>query len=352
MLPVSTISAGTESNVRTEFREWYPLYRKRSIKSRVIPVPANFISYLFDEDSIVLPNGVSASGTLVDQLSDDEDAHEIEGGNDASQDERFHDLNRQLRSAIDDLGGLVFVKLNSVAPTDAKWINGGSLKCVNLEQIYLLLKSSTKVSEFIQDVRTISLGDGENGDFYVTLRKWSNLHPAMEFRCFIKAKTLIGASQRDCSCHFDFLLRDREDIEETLACFVDEILSSEEQQCPYSSFICDIYVDKAKKCYILDINDFSVKTESLLYTWEELLSASTEREAYTDAFELRVVESSDQIIPSSATSSFGPIEAVDVAAGSVAGFGDWRSALRLDRASDENIVDLDDEDDSTEHENT
>jgi len=37
------------------------------------------------------------------------------------------------------------------------------------------------------------------------LRKWANLSPGMEFRCFIYNKRLVGISQRDWRQYYDFI---------------------------------------------------------------------------------------------------------------------------------------------------
>lgn len=332
---VNTTSHAENNQRAIEFRHWFPIYRKRSIKSRQVAVPSSFISYLCDEDSILLPDGVAAPATSVDQLSDDEDVREVECEPDEAVATalRFGDLNTQLKVAIEELGGSVFVKFNCVAPVDAKWINGGTLKCLNLEQIYLLLKSSSKVTEFIEETIAVAQREepGNEMSYYIVLRKWSNLHPAMEFRCFVKSNVLVGACQRDCSCHFDFLLRDKDDIKETIVEFMDSLLSSESEfgQCPYVSFICDLYVDKAGKCWIIDFGELNEEADLLLYTWGELCGPDNV-DRNSDLFELRIVETSDQIISHSIANS-GPLEAVDIAAGAVAGFGDWRGAWRQEQ---------------------
>ena len=327
--------------MQLSFDLWYPIFRKYSIKGVSIPLPHSFIAYLC-EDGIVLPSGSAAPASSADQLSDDEDAQEIFDDEDSSlSDNRFIDLNHTVRHAIEELKGSVFIKLNSVAPKDAAWINGGNLKCLNLEQIYLLLKSSTQISDEIEARSAEILGEEIPSrsvfQHKLTMKKWSNLHPGMEFRCFIGSRKLVGATQRDCSCAYEFLIRDKDEIEDTIYAFVTSKVICD--TFPLQSFICDLYVDKDSKCWVVDFNEYSACSDTLLFTWEELKSLEGMlTEVSGSDFELRVVETSRQIIAQDAGLSRGPIESVDIASGAVPGFGDWRRALSLqdsiDRKSD------------------
>ncbi|KAG8237169.1 hypothetical protein J437_LFUL016653, partial [Ladona fulva] len=66
---------------------------------------------------------------------------ELEGPN-------FAEFDEKLRRAIDKLGGKVFIKLNWSAPKDASWITSTrSLCCSDKADIYLLLKSSSCISD-------------------------------------------------------------------------------------------------------------------------------------------------------------------------------------------------------------
>ena len=46
--------------------------------------------------------------------------------------------------------------------------------------------------------------DTENIPYYLVLRKYFNLNPSLEFRCFVRNHTLLCMCQRDLN-HFDFL---------------------------------------------------------------------------------------------------------------------------------------------------
>ena len=217
------------------FHSWYPLFKKSSIKSIIIALEESFIAYL-GEDSIILPKSANAAFG-VDQLSDDEDevrkeASEEEGEFSEEENEGeegdnvvhhrqpqlhhdFPELDAQIKRAIDDLDGEVFVKLNWSAPQDAAWMNGGSLKCYRPADVYLLLKSSDRITFDIEHM--LSYGKAEEAVVAVTgehaqpsasssspiirhrparmtlvIRKWSNLYPSKEFRLFVRSNSLVG----------------------------------------------------------------------------------------------------------------------------------------------------------------
>ena len=147
---------------------------------------------------------------------------------------------------------------------------------------------------------------------------------------------MLGACQRDCTCAYDFLLRDKSDIEDTLHDFITNTIMNV-NRCPFDSFVCDIYVDKNSKCWIVDFNCFSDDTDALLFEWNQLQEMANDYtyEECENSFELKIVETSDQIIPTDAGVSRGPIDAIEVASGNVKAFGNWRNARRSDMARDD-----------------
>lgn len=121
--------------------QWYPIFVKNSIKSAFIAIDNEFIEYLA-EDGIIMPQ-LKQDIFQKDQLSDDDTYNDEEdipvmGPN-------FKDLNTCLTNIIEKFDGKVFVKLNSKCPSDAGWINAGTLACTTAGDIYLLLKASTRV---------------------------------------------------------------------------------------------------------------------------------------------------------------------------------------------------------------
>eukprot|EP00936_MAST-01D_sp_MAST-1D-sp1_P002520 g2520.t1 len=233
-------------------------------------------------------------------------------------------------AAIARLGGAVFPKLNWSSPRDAAWVAGGSLKCQSAADVFLLLKSSDFVAHDLEHAfdgcaanhqptgtgtvviggrggkAAMSADDGEgsvartelgatnstsdgngndnandNGDghvlmtypqaypFRLVLRKWCNLHPAQEFRCFVRANHLIAVCQRDHKAHYPFLVvQERQaQLRSALAGFFHRYLRGRHSE---SSFVFDAYVDRKDKVFLLDLNPFGDVTDALLFEWDEL----------------------------------------------------------------------------------
>ena len=59
-------------------------------------------------------------------------------------------------------------------------------------------------------------------DVDLALRKWADLNPSMEFRCFVRGGNLRGICQRDVSNFYPFLPSQVEWLEETIAVFWQE----------------------------------------------------------------------------------------------------------------------------------
>lgn len=298
------------------------------MKSRTVPLSDAFLEYL-KEDGIVLPK--SSEGVFdLDQLSDDSGDEEVEAEveDDAEDNDSttrrdkvrdFPELDAQITAAMSELGGSVFPKLNWSCPLDAAWINAGSLKCQRLADVYMLLKASDRV---LFDVECMLQGTGRDKNrpecVTLVLRKWANLSPSMEFRAFVRDNVVVGICQRDCTAFYDFLLRESEADE--LAALVETFCQSRlVHRLPLSSFIADVYVDKARRVWVVDINVFGPPTCSLLFDWHELrapavlsLAGSSSSSSSSDdagqGCEFRVVESPAGVLPSEAAQSKGPID--------------------------------------------
>lgn len=60
----------------------------------------------------------------------------------------------------------------------------------------------------------------------MVLRKYANLVPGMEFRCFVRNNELIAVSQRDYKQHYDFIYKDKDNLAEEIFQFVNEKILS------------------------------------------------------------------------------------------------------------------------------
>jgi len=213
------------------------------------PLPTDFVEYLSSDGVCLPDCAKKVSSCMNDDVSDDdsynsssnedEDSDE-DGSNIKVKKYNFPELTSQIQEALSTLSGPnnlgIMPKLNWSSPKDATWMNCGSLKCTKVGDIYLLLKSSDFIVsdlEFNMDdclddddtagnqcgieevndmVNCISITEECNDhseketdtkasttkdskscsdtksnefEYELVMRKWCNLHPSMEFRCFV-----------------------------------------------------------------------------------------------------------------------------------------------------------------------
>ena len=139
---------------------WYEQLHACSIRSVILPLPADFVRDLAAADPFFLAGGGD---------SDDGQAEQKAGV------PSFAELRAAIDGAIGQLGGAVFPKLNRSAPTDSAYAHGGSLKCTSADDVLLLLRRSDRVAEEIR-------GDSFAGEWVLALREWREVRPAGEFR--------------------------------------------------------------------------------------------------------------------------------------------------------------------------
>ena len=211
-----------------------------TMRSIVLSLPKDVVDYLLS-DGVRFPECAtkvsSCLGGVTNGDDDDWSDSSLASASDDGSDEKprtfsFPALTAEITAAIGTLGGNVLPKLNWSSPRDATWMNSGSMKCRTPGDVYLLLKSSDFVvhdllyawddladSNLVATDDGVGTGDrykcdggseidggmGQGGDnrqsgtdeetsgndtqtgfqFELVLRKWCNLHPSMEFRCFV-----------------------------------------------------------------------------------------------------------------------------------------------------------------------
>jgi multidrug efflux pump subunit AcrA (membrane-fusion protein) len=151
--------------------------------------------------------------------------------------ERFAELHAAVEGALAQLGGAAAPRTNWSSPTDALWVTCGTgLRCTNADQVVLLLKSSDRVAHDLDVLTTMRQEQQQQQQqeqqeqqqqqeqrqqqqqeqqqqqrqqdrtaplaAQLVLRRWRELLPQREFRCFVHDHALIAASQRDPSQHF------------------------------------------------------------------------------------------------------------------------------------------------------
>lgn len=307
------------------YSNWYKLLKQFTGDSIIIPLLETFIDYL-QNDSIRLPEKVDAlQGNSDNEYSDweEEEEKEEEEKEVYFDTDEFRDLKKEIDDAIACFGA-VAPKLNWSAPVDAAWVNpGNTIKCTTVNDILLLLKSSSHISsdleepfvEVSSDISPANAGDiagdvsnssalasaitedrvGNHGiagagassgasavQYELVLRKWIDINPALEFRVFVHDHKIIGVSQRDLN-QYVFLEELKEKLGKAIADFLPKVIN----KFSLSKFILDVYIPRPyNKVTIIDVNPFSRKTSPALFTWNELL---LEKDGEND-YEFRLVD--------------------------------------------------------------
>jgi len=320
---IEIVTANVLEIIQCQFDQWYHKFIGKTFKSQIILLQKEFIEYL-GEDGVILPDSAIAyyaDDPLARQQDGDENLAEVnEGMPDAkiyvnkegmvTCKHDFSDLENQLKCAIDEMGGEFMVKLNWSCPIDAVWVNGGSLKCQSIADIFLLLKSSDRVTfdlEHMFDLCTKSNSAASTSSLIggieakgteplleksatgqgilpslspssirptLVIRKWANLQPSMEFRIFIHGNEICGISQRDCCTYYDFL---DEALLDKLQSLIEKFFRTHVQSVfSLQNYAMDVYIDKKDRVWIVDFNPFGLPTIALLFEWEELLLISSE----------------------------------------------------------------------------
>jgi len=219
----------------------------------------------------------------------------------------FPGLERWMEGAIERLGGAVMPKLSWSCPKDATWVSPyGSLMCTTPGEVFLLLKCSESVlhdvehafancvdaadggpqvvgrgedvgypegggeddvREELSEAKELEGGEGSRGSIALrlVLKKWQpGLLPSNEFRCFVRGGELIAVSQRDVTVYYEHLGADKERYGDALVAWHDEHVSETMED---EDYVLDVYVTRACRCYLVDINPYGGETLPLLFTW-------------------------------------------------------------------------------------
>ena len=309
-----------------QLASWYPTFcqpslgRKKglTIQSVVVPVPDKFGEYLA-QDGVQLPTGIKLSSCLgVASNNDNNDEWSSSSSDDADETKPrataidLTDLTQRLQQGIETLGGAVLPKTNWSAPRDAAWMNEGTLKCQTAGDVYLLLQSSDFVNSDVQLLqqqqqrdsnRTLTIG------FHIVLRKWCQLHASHEFRCFVSHHRLVAISQRQTDQYFEHVVHDREDLQFIMEEFYQEFVRHKYANGKIGNYVIDVYIDKQDRVWIVDFNVFAERTDSLLFSWDELKGWTQDKPA-----EFRIIETAKEILPQSLNNYRAPVDTVHLAA--------------------------------------
>lgn len=289
---------------------WYHLFKNVTFRSKIIPLQQQFIDYL-NEDGIVLPSGNDSQNECEVDSDDWSEIEEDSAG--IATAPVFEELTKKIKEAIDSLGGAAFPKLNWSAPRDSAWINyNGTLQCTTPSDVYLLLKSSDRVSHDINHpFRKCEDGEdnemSENSRFVLVLRKWHEIPSSTEFRCFVRKGHVAGISQRDTASHYPYIAEFYSDIHAQIKEFFHKKIAN---KFPDSDYVFDVFLQSKTVVKLVDFNPFGEVTDPLLFTWDELSNVQPDDQ---DDTMFRFVTSDAGVQPSPFLSSGLPRESLDLA---------------------------------------
>jgi hypothetical protein len=330
------------------YHNWHPKYRAVTPKARLVPLPAAFVDYL-RSDGIVLPPEEADNPTWSD---DDSGIFSGADNNDAGAEEdldpstHWRDTHEAIASTIEELGGKVAPKLNWSAPKDATWIAAtNSIECSSPNDIYLLLKSSDFITHDLahafDDTADQHHTPAPEIQYHLVLRKWINLNPSVEFRCFVRDRRLVALCQRDLN-HFDFLFDMQDRLRQQIQDFFDAKLRD---SFPDPNFTFDVYVPPPHdRVWVVDFNPWAQRTDPLLFSWMELLTMAVPEAKNEDKEEVvRIPIAPVGGTPNAGSTSGGTtfISLDDISSGSDSSGSDeedvediWRPEFRLVRKDD------------------
>lgn len=161
--------------------------------------------------------------------------------------------------------------------------------CKDITDIYQLLKASGTCKENLAcyglPIFTTNTSDSENNaageqsgqlsaatNQYLIFKKWHDIHPGTEFRCFVRNRQLIGISPRDWPQYHDYICTQRINIVSDIVSIFKEHIKP---KFPLFDYVFDVVRDLKDRVFLLDFSPFNEKyTESLAFEWPELLNNS------------------------------------------------------------------------------
>lgn len=251
------------------FSKWYPQFSHITIKSFIIPLPDDFVEYLKEDGPLILPRGADLNRVRSNSFDENwSDEEEQENENVAPE---FPDLIQRIKEVLEELNWKSFPKLNWSSPKDAVWITpNNSLKCTTAGDIILLLKSSEFITYDLTSPFKLCTGNSTPDPQFQTelvLRKWANLVPGMEFRCFVRNHKLIAVCQRHHRQYYEYVENQLHTLPVEICRFFRERIRN---AFPNANYVVDIYKKRDGNFWVIDFNPWGSMTDPLLFTWEEL----------------------------------------------------------------------------------
>ena len=256
-------------------------HKRVTFETIVVPLTPAFLSYL-RADGILLPPEQSNASQPQESLGDEDESE------DEDPLQSWPEVHAAIQSAIHELGGKVYPKLNWSAPKDATWMLAtNSMECTTANDIYLLLKSSDFITHDLEQAFVGCEDDPSEVEipYVLALRK---AVPAtvnsMEFRCFVRRRSLMGVCPRDLN-YYDFMESLSLVLEDLICDFFEDKLRD---KFPDENFVFDVYIPEPVAgglVRLIDINPWAQRTDPLLFSWLELLTMPEPKEITDTDFE-------------------------------------------------------------------
>lgn len=152
-----------------------------------------------------------------------------------------------------------------------------SMQCTSPNDIYLLLKSSNFITHDLEHAfdgcttKATEEGSEPKKDdipYHLVLRKYVDMNPAVEFRCFVRNRRLLCICQRDTT-HYAFLHEIQNDLRFEIQDFFEDHLMD---TFPDPNFVFDVYVPPPHtRVWLIDINPWAMRTDPILFSWRDVL---------------------------------------------------------------------------------
>ncbi|MEQ2161998.1 hypothetical protein GOODEAATRI_015440 [Goodea atripinnis] len=222
----------------------------------------------------------------------------------------FPEFTSAVLEAINALGGRVFPKLNWSAPRVKA--QRSAAQCSHGEDLVQFSFRSSITAGIIK--RFLQCSDQDSPDpvisYELVLRKWSELIPGGEFRCFVKENKLIAISQRDYTQYYQHILKQEEQISQAIQEFF-----SQHVQYNFLDEDCELQLFLSGKVWLIDLNPFGEVTDSLLFSWDELMSGGETAYQQQEGPAFRYTTSEVTVQPSPCLSYRIPRDFVDLSTG-------------------------------------
>ncbi|KAG5675293.1 hypothetical protein PVAND_005205 [Polypedilum vanderplanki] len=253
--------------ISCSYHKIYEQFKKNCIKTYYLSIPTDVLNYL-KQDLFILPKECNLHTGLSSQTENTKFIGEASNFSDEEDDDdenvvpEFPEFSKQILEILDKLGGSAFIKTNWHSPKDAFWITAGqTLKARDLSDVYQLLKASSICKE---DLNIVNVENFHQ----IVFKKWKEIHPGTEFRCFVRNKNLIAISPRDWpQYHEHFKTQKNDIIKDIVSLFKEKIKNN----FSIDSYCFDVLRETKDHVVIIDFSPFNEKfTAPLAFDWSYL----------------------------------------------------------------------------------